>query len=80
MSEERGNALAIAELKGDRAAVRAEMEAMQSRIDAGFVQLREDMAKRDENIARRDKDNLRWQIGLWIATVVILGILVRWPA
>ena len=73
MSEERSNALAIAELKGDRAAVRAQMEAMQSRIDAGFAQLRED-------IARRDRDNLRWQIGLWIATVVILGIIVRWPA
>ena len=29
--------------------------------------------------SKRDKDNLRWQIGLWIATVVILGVLIRWP-
>lgn len=46
---------------------------MESRIDASLAQLHEYMAK-------RDKDNLRWQIGLWIATVVILGIIVRWPA
>ena len=52
---------------------------MQSRIDAGFAHLREDMEKHDEYVAKRDKDNLRWQIGLWVATVVILGIIVRWP-
>lgn len=80
MSEGRDNALAIAELKGDWAAVRAEMEAVHSRIDASFAQMREDVAKREESIAKREKDNLRWQIGLWVATVVILGIIVRWPA
>ncbi len=37
-------------------------------------------AKRDIEAAKRDKDNLRWQIGLWVAAVVIIGILVRWPA
>ena len=67
------NALDVARLMGNRVTVLAEMEAMESRIDAGFAQLHEDIAK-------RDKDNLRWQIGLWVATVVILGIIVRWPA
>ncbi len=28
---------------------------------------------------RRHSDNLRWQIGLWIAAVVTLGVIVRWP-
>ena len=31
-------------------------------------------------IAKRDKDNLRWQIGLWVAAVVILGVIIRWPS
>ena len=72
MSEERDNALAIAEMRGDRATVRAEMEAMESRIDASLAQLREDIAK-------RDKENTRWQIGLWIAAIIVLGVLIRWP-
>ena len=37
-------------------------------------------AERDAEAAKRDKDNLRWSVGLWVATVVVLGILVRWPA
>ena len=45
---------------------------MESRIDASLAQLRED-------ISRSYKENLCWQIGLWVATVVILGIIVRWP-
>ncbi len=28
---------------------------------------------------KRDKDNTRWQIGNWVAAIVVLGILVRWP-
>ena len=34
-------------LKGDRAVVRAEMQAMESRIDTSLAHLREDMAKRE---------------------------------
>ena len=45
---------------------------MEARIDASLAQLREDIAK-------RDKDNLRWQVGLAVAMVVVLGILIRWP-
>ena len=44
--------------------------AWDERYDKGWALLREDMAK-------RDRDNLRWQIGLWIAAVVILEFLIR---
>ena len=36
-------------------------------------------AKRDAEHAKRYKDSLRWQAGLWIAAVVMLGALIRWP-
>lgn len=39
--------MAIAELKGDLKAIRAENEAMESRIDASLAQLREDISKRE---------------------------------
>ena len=32
------------------------------------------------DMERRDKENQRWIIGLFIATIVILGILIHWPA
>ncbi len=58
MSEERDNALAIAELRGDLVAVRAETQAMESRIesriDAGLARLAEDAAKRDTEAAKRE--------------------------
>ena len=41
--------------------------------------LAEDSAKRDAEAAKRDKDNLRFQIGLAVAIVVVLGVLIRWP-
>ena len=55
------------------------MKTMDERYDKGWALLREDMAKRDTEAAKRDKDNLRWQIGLWIAAVVIIGVIIRWP-
>lgn len=65
---EQDSALAIARLEGDRAAVRAEMEAMESRIDAGFAQMREDMAKRESRM-------IAWATGMFIAAVGILGAI-----
>ena len=59
------------------------MKTMDERCDKGWALLREDMAKRETRLAgdsaKRDKDNLRWQIGLWVAAVVIIGVIVRWP-
>ena len=59
VSEERDNALAIAGLRGDLVAVRAETQAMESRIesriDAGLARLAEDAARRDTEAAQREK-------------------------
>ena len=56
------------------------MKTMQAEYESALDRFRADMATHREDSAKRDKDNLRWQIGLWVATVVILGIIVRWPA
>lgn len=37
------------------------------------------MAERATEVAKRDEDNLRRQVGLWIAAIVIPDILVHWP-
>ncbi len=71
MSEEQDNALAIARLDGDRAAVRAEMQAMESRIDASLAQLREDMAKLATEAAKRETRLL-----LSVAAIIGLGIAI----
>ncbi len=75
----------------DQAKLREDMalhreDAAKRDIEAASVAAKRDIeaasvaAKRDIEAAKRDKDNLRWQIGLWVAAVVIIGILVRWPA
>ena len=60
------------------------MNTMQAEYKTDIARLAEDAAKREtrlvEDMAKRDKENTRWQIGLWIAAIVILGILIRWPA
>ncbi len=43
------------------------------------AEYRTDIARLAEDMAKRDKDNLRWQIGLWVAAVVIIGVILRWP-
>ncbi len=74
VSEERDNALAIAGLRGDLVAVRAETQAMESRIesriDAGLARLAEDAAKRETRL-------ILTMIGLIVGAVTILGILIR---
>ena len=55
------------------------MKTHQAEYRTDIARLAEDMAKRDTEAAKRDKDNLRWQIGLWIAAVVIIGVIIRWP-
>ncbi len=58
----------IARLAEDMA--KREVEAAKREVEA---------AKREVEAAKRDKDNLRWQIGLWVAAVVIIGVMLRWP-
>ncbi len=45
---------------------------LEERMNTSYERLRAD-------IAQRDKDNMRWHIGLWLAAVVVLGFLIRWP-
>ena len=84
----------LAALKQDHAVLKQEIQTMHAdykvelertgrKFDATIADLKTDMAKeaarRDTEAAKRDKDNLRWQIGLWVAAVVVIGVLVRWP-
>ena len=57
--------------------MQAEYESALDRLRADMAAHREDAARHREDAAKRDKDSLRWQIGLWIAAVVILGVLIR---
>ena len=82
--DERRNAIAIAEIKGNMTAMRAENDAMESRIDASLAKMRADMASFREDAERRDRENRRWVVGLVLGAAVlviaVLGILIRWPA
>ena len=54
---------------------------MQAEYKTDIARLAEDMAKRDTEATRRDKDNLRWQVGLWIAAMAgALLLLAAVPA
>ncbi len=70
----------LAELKKQHAVLEERMKTLQSDLQGTLERFRADMARRDADMARRDKDNLRWQIGLWVAAVVILGVIIRWPS
>ncbi len=39
-----------------------------------------DRARLRVDLTPFDTDNLRRQIGLWAVVVVIIGVLIRWPA
>ena len=60
--------------------VKAEYESALQALRTDMKQLDADMAKREAESARRDKENFRWLIGLWIAAVIVLGVLIRWPS
>jgi len=92
--DDRQNVIAIAEMKGDMNAIRAENEAMESRIDASLARMQSEAAQRDARMqseaAQRDKDNQRWIVGFGIAQIVLtitvlgagfafLGILIGLP-
>ncbi len=55
------------------------LDRLRSDMRADMSRLSEGMARRDTESAKRDKDNTRWQIGLWLAAIVVLGFLIRWP-
>ena len=72
------------ELARQLAFLEERMKTMQADYKTDIAMLGKQIAARDaelgKQIAERDKDNLRWQVGLWIAAVVIIGVLIRWPA
>ena len=72
-----GDAPDIHELAKQVAVLEKRMKTMHAEYEGALDRLRADMERRDADSAKRDKDNLRWQIGLWIAAVVILGVLIR---
>ena len=36
-------------------------------------------ARRDANIVKQDKANIRWQVFICITAILILGAWIRWP-
>jgi len=86
--DEQQNAIAIAEIKGNMNATRAENDAMESRIDASLARMQADMASfredaerrdketalRDKESIQREKENQRWIVGLVLAcTAIVVG-------
>ena len=62
------------------------MNAHQAKDESALDRLQADMAAHDDDMARRfadfaeqRKDNLRWQIGISIVGIVVLGAVLRWP-
>ena len=78
----------IHEVSKELATLREQMNTHQAKYEGALDRLRADMAKRDADMAKRDADaaqreiiRLRWQIGIWIAgvlvTIAAMGIFIR---
>ena len=69
----------LAERDAEMAKRDAERDAEMAKRDADRdAEMAKRDAARDVEMAKRDKDNTRWMIGLWVATVVVLGAFVTW--
>jgi len=55
-------------------ATRAELAERMKTMQAEY---KTDIARLAEDIAKRDRDNTRWMVGLWIAAIVVLGVVIR---
>ena len=55
--------------------MKATYEGALDRNNAAFERMRADMATYREDAVKRDKDNLRWVVGLFIVAIVIIPIL-----
>ncbi len=62
----------INDLARQVAVLEERMKTRQAEYESALDRFRADMAQ-------RDKDNMRWHVGLWLAAVVVLGFLIRWP-
>ena len=68
-----------ADLAAQLARLEERMETKQAQYETGLARLETRITRLAEEGAKRDKDNLRWLVGLWVAAIVVLGILIRWP-
>ena len=54
-----------------------EIAVLEEKMNTAFERLRADMAKRDTDMIKRDKDNQRWTVGFGIGqiaiTIAVLG-------
>ncbi len=69
----------LALVKKDMEIMKADLSATLEGFRTDMATFREDAEKREKEAVQREKENQRWMIGLFIATIVILGILIRWP-
>ncbi len=53
------------------------MAALEERMKTMQAEYKTDIARLAEDIAKRDRDNTRWMVGLWIAAIVVLGVVIR---
>ena len=70
---------AMDRLRADMAQMAASIAQRDASRDAAAARLVADIARRGEEAARDEKNNRRFQIGMAVAMVVILGVLIRWP-
>lgn len=61
----------IQKLAKEVVVLRSDMNAKQAEYESALDRLRADMAKRDIDMVKRDKDNQRWVIGFGIAQIAI---------
>ncbi|MCY4050469.1 MAG: hypothetical protein OXE41_07900 [Gammaproteobacteria bacterium] len=54
-----------------------EVAALEEKMNTSYERLLAEMADFKTDMAKYDKDNLCWQIGLWVAAIIILGFLIR---
>ena len=84
------NEQALRELYERTAKHEEQMNTNQAKYESALKRLRADMAQRDAEMARRDADrgeemakrnkhDRLWLIGLWFAIIVVIGTLVRLP-
>ena len=81
-AEDLARQLAVLEerMKTMQAEYKTDIALMSRQLSQQIAYVRADVARRGTEAAKRDKDNLRWQVGLWVATIVVLGTLVTWAA
>ena len=53
---------------------------LEEKMNTKQQEYKTDIARLAEDMAKRDKENQRWQIGMWVAAIVILGVIIRFSS